>query len=295
MNFILIVFLIAIVNCSNHLPKSCRYLPNNCYLISNKYHGYNFSQSKYICKKLEANFTFTQAQLLSLQKCKFDWLIVYYKLRNSQILDKRFDLQGLIRFGRRTLNPTSFYDFKHIRGFDVDSFPDTIEDYVSGFWMFYSTRFEFYLKGNRIRSCSDLKTTPRSLFHAVIEPDSLAFFVYAQIRYPICPLILRNFSFRNLQFNGFIHTFYKKNVLSFTNESSEMGNNINSRVNHLELSFVENIRIDSTLLNKLAFKNIQTFTIEGLVREIEKGVFKPFDKLITISLYPEFLRNLFHK
>lgn len=282
---------------SNAKHISCQRLGNRCNLAAYKYHDLKFTKQRFVCDSLEANFTFNKDELKQLQVCKYEWLHIYYKLNRPAILDRSMDLNGLKSFSHRSqqLNPTIL--FKNIKGFDIDSFPSSIKDYFLIDWEFYATNFEFYTNGSVINSCNQLKTSIRSLFQTLTQPNSIVYFFNAQFRFPICPFLFANISVHYFEFFGFIDTFYKRNFLKFTNESAEklLTGDINSSITSVKLAKMENIKLDSSILNELAFKNIKILQLNGEIRSIQTGVFRSFRNLKTIEIDVHFLKILMHR
>jgi len=90
-----------------------------------------------------------------------------------------------------------------------------------------------------------------------------------------------------------INTFYKKNILRFTNESKTQ--EFNSKIAIIEFDKVEKIDIDSSILNELIFENINCLFISGEVLSIQKGLLRSFKKLNQLSLGPYYARKLFQR
>lgn len=86
-----------------------------------------------------------------------------------------------------------------------------------------NSRIEFYLNGSLVRSCADIKINyVRSIFQIVVfGPEPTLTLDNCEFRQPLCPLIFRYSRFELLQILGLMNTFYKKNLLSFTNDTHE--------------------------------------------------------------------------
>ena len=94
-----------------------------------------------------------------------------------------------------------------------------------------------------------------------------------------------------LQIIGLVDSFYKRNVLSFSNHTFT---NLTSRIQRLELDKVQNINLDFNLLNPDVFNNIRTIDTFGSIHRIEESIFKTFKTLYMISFKTNYFRKTMH-
>ena len=108
----------------------------------------------------------------------------------------------------------------------------------------------------------------------------------------VCHLIFANAYIILLKIDGMIKSFLKTNVLTFSNMSFP---NLNSTVKMYVLHNMENIDLDSSILNKHIFQNIYSFLVHGKIKSIQIGVFKHFKQLKPASFEIIDIRQFFHK
>lgn len=123
----------------------------------------------------------------------------------------------------------------------------------------FNTVFDFRLEGKPVKSCGDMidanKTEPRSLFQISPREENIEMF-WLNNRYirRMCPLLFKNNRISKLTINGMHNTFYKQNVLTFTNDTFD---NLDSKIVFLKLFKSENLVVDEKLLNPSVFANLQ--------------------------------------
>lgn len=120
----------------------------------------------------------------------------------------------------------------------------------------FNTVFDFRLDGKPVKSCDDMnKTEPRSLFQVSPKQENIEMF-WLNNKYirPMCPLLFNNTRISKLTINGMYNTFYKQNVLTFTNDTFD---DLNLSIVFLKLFKSENLVVDEKLLNPSVFKNLK--------------------------------------
>ena len=157
-------------------------------------------------------------------------------------------------------------------------------------------RLDFYHNKKRISSCQDLKnsnlTTVRSIFQI---DEGLSRFVLKGVEYkhPICPLMFSDAFFYLLNIDNIADTFYKKNVIKFSNETFD---DLNLGVYYLVLNNVININLDSSIVHPSVFhKTKDIFIGIGSLNSIEGEIFRNISEFISLSISSTILRNINHK
>ena len=280
---------------SNPRDSQCRKLPNGCrleHLFDTKLKN---DQFLYVCKQIDQSFVFSQNQMDQIVNCSsqiFDLNLkmVYFRLPSNQIFDDSFDFDNIATF-----LPNNIYivRFRFIKGFDIDRFQVKSKNVSTAFTLeFFFSKFEFYSKKKSIGSCKDLTAFPQSIFQVY---NYKIMFLSSSFKRSICPLLFRNCSVKILVFDGFINSFYKRNVLNFEqmidNNTSDIGSNI------IELNLYSFIKIDieSRIIDNLVFKNLGSLTLFGEISSIESGLFKNFKKLKNLYFYANYFQLLSHR
>ena len=107
----------------------------------------------------------------------------------------------------------------------------------------------------------------------------------------LCPFVFNNSQIGTFQLIGLVDSFYKKNLLSFSNHTFPY---LNSWIKQLELDKVQNIDLDLKFLNRDVFKNLETIYIFGSINKIDEGIFKTFKWLYLISFKTTYFRKIMH-
>jgi hypothetical protein len=89
-----------------------------------------------------------------------------------------------------------------------------------------------------------------------------------------------------------LKSFYKTNLLTFTNETHASQN---STIQILQLIHIENINIDSSLLDNRVFRNLNRLDIIGSIDRIQVDLFKAFLQIRSIGLKMIHVREFFHR
>jgi hypothetical protein len=242
---------------------TCEKLPNGCQL----------KESGYICPQLDLNFTFEVKQQLP-KNCNMEALLIHFNINQESILDpKSFPLISIEEFSRKIIKVKYLYKhffMRSIKGFEINKDnPYQISSFIE--MRFYETRFEFYSNGKPIQSCDALQKDgikPKSIFHNIIY--ATYHFKTVQFKARICPLIFQDMPVIQFSFEKLINTFYKRNILEFKNLDNLT--DINSNVSIVKFYNVEKVEVNSNLLSKVAFKNIDTLGFYGEVKSIELGL-----------------------
>lgn len=110
----------------------------------------------------------------------------------------------------------------------------------------------------------------------------------------MCPLFFRNSRIGQIRLIGLTSSFYKHNVLAFTNDTYSL-TQLDSDVRILNLNHVENIVLDSTLLNPSVFSRLEQISVFGSVQSIESRIFSQLKHLWFVRLDADYFRKLANK
>ena len=275
---------------------------------------YNIDVKKIKCKS-DRGFKFTffknDFMLKRIAKCSINIQKenLYEKLeiewpRNRHellILDKSFDVANMLAYLRYFYYYFEVY-FYNVRGFDIDLSYDaksrsTIENNpdVSTF-LCVACRMDFYSNGKLIKSCEDIfqsnYSTMMSIFQMKLNKHKEFALVESEYETNLCPLVFENAEIYHFYLIGLVDSFYKKNVLTFTND---VFTSLNSSIYALELNKVENIHLDLNLLNPSVFYQLNEIFIYGSLKSIDKSLFTTFPYLKIIHFHSPYFRKLIHE
>lgn len=282
-------------------PK-CHKLPNGCQLDSYFYSQHYSKNYLYVCTKLSQSFKFNQDQIETIKNCSSYKNInkamqtIYYRLDHESIIDGTYDLRNSELFLNFTWDALFKITFRFVKGFDINLNPAKTENFKSNKYYFWYSKFDFYSNGKLIKSCADLtSSTPRHLFNVYQLTDNDIYLYNSQYKTPICPLLFSDFSYEHLRLFRISNTFYRSNYPKFAPMSDTNITDINSNIKHLYIYYVQNIDLDSTILNRLAFKNIERLFLSGGIDSIQVGLLKSFTRLKNLILDGYSTRKLIHR
>ena len=109
---------------------------------------------------------------------------------------------------------------------------------------------------------------------------------------PLCAIVFQDSFIGRFQLIGLFDSFYKRNVLSFSNHTFP---HIVSNIKRLELDRVENINFDLKFLHPDVFREIESIYIFGSINRIDDFIFKSFERLSMISFNTNYFRKMVHK
>ena len=218
------------------------------------------------------------------------------------ILDKSFDLSNVIIY------LYYFYRYFFIRfislgGIDINlSENSTFIENTPNVAAVYCVdcTMNFYRNGRLIKSCGDMlesNSSALSIFQIALSSNHSNFGLY-YCEYPtkICPLVFRNFYVLSFILLGLVDSFYKKNTLTFhSQDDDDDDDDLNSRIYTVEMEKVENIDLNTNLLNPSVFRYITRINIYGSVNSIEKSLFRRFTHLREINFQVAYFRKFIHK
>jgi hypothetical protein len=174
--------------------------------------------------------------------------------KESTILDRQFNITNLFRYNSYMKYFTDVHLW-NLNGFDLNILDGKSFNYRSHIDVIQLSkcRLDFYHKKKKINSCEDILeadiTMIKSIFQLRLANQSLnRYFVLKNVEYKdsICPLVFHNSNIPRLALVDLVDTFYKRNVLSFTNETFSR---LQSNIAYLQLHKLQNVNIDLKLLN----------------------------------------------
>lgn len=226
-------------------------------------HHYRFHLTSWLAK---INFSSCYGNQYSLKP------YIHVRFPKNYTLSKHFKLRSLMKFLLLFKNKNSKFRiyFANLHSIEVDlgkQFNSSWSYYNrSAFGFFYeiylhNTRLDFRLKGKPVKTCQQLMASNQTKIKSVFQIDPKKNYIYIGLlnpRFvrPLCPLLFKYSRISFLDINGIVNTFYKRNVLSFTNDT--LKKNIYSEIYNLKITKSENIELDATLLNPIVFKDLES-------------------------------------
>ena len=231
--------------------------------------------------------------------------------RDTSILEKRINMFNmLILF--KTMFLEHSINFANLNGFDLNLINDDLKkssfrgNPIATKKIFcVGCKIDFYLDQNRINTCEDILGSNESaeigsffqLYKLTFSPisDSFIDINLLNSRYitPLCPLVFNNSVIRSFEITSLVNTFYKKNVLTFSQLNSSKYV-VNSDIKMLVLNKIQEIDLDLQLLNPLVFRQLHLIYATGSIRYIDKNVFKSFENLECINFETDHFRKIVH-
>ena len=231
---------------------------------------------------------------------------IEFRFHSNFILSKQFSLTNLFLYSDY-FNKLIAVNFVNLKGFEIDIKHDLDQNVrfiaQNNIDLFQCTKcnMEFYSNGRQVKTCQDIIDTNndlvRSWFHIRrytkewLEYSEFVLFD-SQFKTTLCPLVFMNSNISSLEIIGLADTFYKRNILAFENRTFH---NLNSTIKQLYLIRIENINIDSNLLNPSVFQNLETISFIGSVNKIDGNSFNGLKLLYLIEFDKIYYRDMIHK
>lgn len=300
--FLSVLIKISIVFSNIQICKQILINPNNKVNCKEVFYSLNHTKlPSCVCRdmNLTLNLTHSNFEELINIKDKDKRFYVYFKNAKPRILDKSFNLLNkAYQFISVALRRA--YSFTNMKGFDVD-FSNISFKFFHGSqsFTFYDTSLAFYSNGRLLKTCNGFPKHPRSLFQ-VFKPFNRSMIskflhditIYDKKYQPICPLAFSNSIIDGLTLKLLTNTFYKTNLPIFLDV---LPSNINSYIGNLYLFGYGGIPLTRRLLSPYVFNLTANFHFTTEIASFEKGLFKAFRNIKTISTLSRLWRKLFHK
>ena len=113
-----------------------------------------------------------------------------------------------------------------------------------------------------------------------------------EYKHKICPLVFTNAKILTISLQNLVDTFYKKSVISFTNESYP---SLNSIIESVSIENVQNVNLDLNLLHPSVFNYTPSILIFGTLNSIDGEIFMRLKNLLLIVIGPMIFRKINHK
>ena len=223
-------------------------------------------------------------------------IIFRWTSKELTILDKPFDL--MYRY-IRYFNYSTEIHFWSVKGFDLNFLSEKPINYRSKIYeiQLSKSRLDFYHDKKRINSCDDMRksniTSIRSIFQEKVEYYGSFALRSVEYKQSICPLVFNNSFIFNIVLVDLTDTFYKRNVLSFENETFT---NLQSVIAILQMNKLQNINLDLKLLNPSVFEQlISIYILSDYLNSIDGEIFRNLNNLRYFNINPIIFRKINHK
>ena len=292
-------------------------LPNGCFIQPIKYDVKEYGYEKFSfvddvkgikCKVAKGySFRFVENEYMANnstwctinnQSTSTFEMIVFEWPKNGEktILEKSFNVTNMLKYLSKYY---WFFDvyFIKLNGFEINLSDSIVETTGIKYLTCYECLMNFFSNGKLIKSCEDLSrsnSTIMSIFQMKLyDFENLWYFALENNEFPtdICPLVFENANISYLHVTELVDSFYKKNILRFTNDTF---NHLNSTIIHLQLNKVENINLDLKILNPYVFKKLEVIYVFGSLKSIDKSIFIELEDLYEIRLDSAYFRKLVH-
>lgn len=282
---------LRVVNQKNK-PNKCQFHFKSCKSVFK-------TKLRLTCRHLDQNFSTSNTNMSSCRGLySRSFFTVAFYLDEFDILEQaHFDLHGLLDLKTLVGAKDLDLEFQYINGFQLDFKQINKSFKLSSSIKIYESKFDFYsANGSRITACDSLSLDESSGDKRWI----LQTFSYAKLRIfkstfknPICPLVFNDSNINDMYIDNMINTFYKTNLLRFTNTS--VGKMTLEKMKEVNFEHFVNIDVDSSLLSPLVFEKIRILILNGEVSSIRTGLLKSFKSLSQVNLRFYCARRLFHR
>lgn len=181
------------------------------------------------------------------------------------VLNKDFNLQDLFEFLLRFWDSFSVY-LINLRTVELDLgiiqyfkyFTEFLEDSEDYELFFYNVRFDFRVN-NSVKTCQELIDSKVIVINSIFQIFPRNKFIEMLwlnpvfVR-PLCPAVFWRTRWSFLIMTGVINSFYKRNVLEFTNHSIDY---LDSTILNVEFFRCENLELDTKLFNPSVFAKLE--------------------------------------
>lgn len=220
---------------------------------------------------------------------------------NVFILDRRFDFARLIDY-TEYMKWFTRLSLINLRGLELQIIDnDEQSKFIFSRFIFrvacIHCTMRFFIDGKLIKSCDDIlsaaNASDRIMSIFQIRPR-LADIFLSDVDFPqtVCPLVFANTLVSRLTILGLMQTFYRTSVLRFENRTLFDG--FRSNIGAIILD-VQNIKLDSSLLNPLVFQSTQVVYVRGFVSQLNGDFFREMSALKMINFQSIYFHKMIHK
>ena len=230
---------------------------------------------------------------------------IIFRWTSTNILENRLKLTNTLKYINHFYIESYFIvKFWDIKGFDVNLIDFVDYNYNQFSYMIMleltNVRVEFYRNRKRLSSCQDFIIDNQTRIESIFQIKTAFGIIgthfklkYIEYKNKICPLVFTNANIYFFSLFDLMETFYKKSILSFTNESFP---DLKSFIVGVIIDNVQNINIDSNLLHPSVFKYTSEISIfSGSLNSIDGEIFKNLNKLFRVFIQPFIFRKINHK
>ena len=221
------------------------------------------------------------------------------------ILDKLFNFTNMLKYGRLFKVKFNFnFNFVSLKGFQldiVDQKDQSLNYLATNYFYFFNCikcKIELYSNERPIKTCQDIIDSKpnsvliRSFFQISTNTIGPVMTLFdPQFKTTICPLMFKKSKIFQLIMIGLTDTFYKRNILTFENRIFD---DLKSKILHLQIN-LENLNIDSNLLNPSVFQRTEVIKLFGKVNTIDGRSLSVLKQLKNIAFTKEHFRDMIHK
>ena len=223
------------------------------------------------------------------------------------ILDRNFNLSNMFHLFGYIFDSYSL-NIVNLNGFDLNLMANDLNAKMLDQLICVGCKMRFYFNQKRINTCEDILVSNATaeigsifqLYKAFIMIPNVVLkdfinvnLINNQFISPLCPLVFNNTMIGTFTLNYLVNTFYKQNILTFSKLNSSK-NIVKSEIKDLYLSKIQEIDLDSRFLNPLVFQKLNTIFVWGMVRNIEKEVFKSLENIKVFSFQSIDFRKIIH-
>ena len=250
----------ALKNCGQ-MPKACTFTLGKPAIFTTEWKYYSI-----LCEVNELNKGDIFIKPNNISKCPLynqPNLLIHLISKNDFV--KWFYSQGLLDFAQPFSYQTKYIYFENINGFYVNFMDQHYnkEKDITQYYKIYEIRIRkskinFYDQNAKLMSsCADFyrsnQTSPATFFQIKDIDNMWISLDNGEYKTSLCPLLFKNSNIDTLVAFSMMNTFYKKNVLKFSDDFDEKREDLNSHIYAFQIEYAHNIDLDSSLLNKHVF------------------------------------------
>ena len=295
------------------LPNGCSIKPLkykiNTNGIEKKTYKYEFKVIKCYPKIESFQFKFIENDYMktmvnkSQQLCgdHINYEYIIFQWPNSEkkkiILDNNFNITNMIRY-MEYFNKLFLVYFINMKGIEINlsdnNKSSSIIENNQNILLIncLACKMNFYTNGKSIKSCRDILESNSTILSIFQMNSNTILIQNSENSVDLCPLIFKNANIAILSFLGLADTFYKKNLLKFTND---VFSDLNSSIKILELDKVESIKLDLTFLHPSIYSRLRRINIYGPIKSIDKNIFAMIPQLDNIYFDSIYFRKMIHE
>ena len=259
-------------------------------------------------KQFQFNYPMPTPLLVNNDRCVInqEYFIetIEFRFHSDFIMSKQFNFTNMLNY-MDFFNYFFYPSFVNLKGFELDIINGQNINIISQrkIERLFCVRckIEFYSNRRPVKTCQDINdsnnTSIRSLFQIqfqtnLFESNGLTMVLLdPQFKSTLCPLVFKNSNIADIEIRGLVDTFYKTNILAFENRTF---NDLNSTIRKVYTK-IENINIDSNLLNPSVFQNLEEIYFYGSVNKIDGKSLNALNRLSLIEFTKDNYRDMIHK